>query len=204
MRDSLGSMIADDDSRRPGSQNIVDYKQLWDEQIEQIRDASQKANPLGIPKTLDKYYHKYYFQLDSLVDDMQSRVQGVIRQHEMNFLESYRNHMRHIQRDLDKYKKALNEKEFMNRRDEKIVKLQTNVEWFKKEALALSKANLKLKEENFLLKQRNMLVEAEKVIAEQTAQKVKDRTNQLREALKRTHTNCDYLLDQIKTVATES
>ena len=30
----------------------------------------------------------------------------------MGFVESYRCHMRKITRDLDKYKKALNEKEF--------------------------------------------------------------------------------------------
>ena len=31
--------------------------------------------------------------------------------------------MRHITRELDKYKKALNEKEFMGRRDDRVVKL---------------------------------------------------------------------------------
>lgn len=60
--------------------------------------------------------------------------------------------MRKIQRDLEKYKKALNEKEGNHRRDDKTLKMQENIEWFKKEALELSKANFKLKEEILLLK----------------------------------------------------
>ena len=70
----------------------------------------------------------------------------------MNYLESYRNHMRFIGRELEKYKKALNEKEFLNRRDDKVIKLQENLQWFKNEALAQSKVNMKLKEEVFVLK----------------------------------------------------
>ena len=80
-------------------------------------------------------------------------MEAVLRTHEMNFLESYRNHMRHITRELDKYKKAINEKEFTGRRDDKVNKLEENMKWFKEEALSLSKLNLKLKEENFVLKQ---------------------------------------------------
>lgn len=102
----------------------------------------------------DKYFEKHYFELDTLVDDMQTKIENVLRTHEMNFLESYRNHMRHITRELDKYKKALNEKEFMSGRDDRVIKLQENLEWFKNEAISLSKANLKLKEENFVLKQQ--------------------------------------------------
>ena len=91
--------------------------------------------------------------MDGLVDNMSKRVGDVIMKHEMHFLESYRSHMRQITRDLDKYKRALNEKEFMFRRDDRMVKLQNNVDWFKREALTLSKTNLDLKEEVFLLKQ---------------------------------------------------
>ena len=36
---------------------------------------------------------------------MQEDLDGVIRKHEMNFVDSYRNHMRKISRDMDKFKK---------------------------------------------------------------------------------------------------
>ena len=54
---------------------------------------------------------------------MHSKVNKVIASQNMSFLDSYRNHMRQITRDLDIYKKAINEKEFMNRREDKVVKL---------------------------------------------------------------------------------
>ena len=76
-----------------------------------------------MPTDSDRYFQKYYFELDTLVDEMQDKVGYMMRKHEMNFLESYSNHMRHINREMDKYKKALNEKEFLGRRDDRIVKL---------------------------------------------------------------------------------
>ena len=69
---------------------------------------------------------------------MQEDLDGVIRKHEMNFVDSYRNHMRKISRDMDKFKKQLNEKEFLHKRNGRIIKLEQNVEWFKMEALELS------------------------------------------------------------------
>ena len=69
---------------------------------------------------------------------MQEDLDAVIRKHEMNFVDSYRNHMRKISRDMDKFKKQLNEKEFMHKRNGRLIKLEQNVEWFKKEALELS------------------------------------------------------------------
>ena len=69
---------------------------------------------------------------------MQEDLDGVIRKHEMNFVDSYKNHMRKISREMDKFKKQLNEKEFMHKRNGRIIKLEQNVEWFKNEALDLS------------------------------------------------------------------
>lgn len=83
---------------------------------------------------------------------MHAKVHNIITNQEMSFLEGYKNHMLHINRELTKYKKKIDEKEFENRRDEKIVSLQNNLEWFKKEALSLHTINLKHKEEIFLLK----------------------------------------------------
>ena len=77
---------------------------------------------------------------------MQTNLDGVIRSHEKTFVGSYRSHMLNVTKDLVKYKKALNEKEFVHRRNDKIMKLQTNMDWFKSEALELSKVNFKLKE----------------------------------------------------------
>ena len=83
----------------------------------------------------DKDFQSYYFELDELVDTVQQNMDTIIKTHEMSFVSSYRDHMHRVTRDLEKFKKALNEKEFTNKRDEMVTKLQGNVEWFKNEAL---------------------------------------------------------------------
>ena len=125
---------------------------------------------------------------------MHAKVHKIITNQEMSFLEGYKNHMLHINRELTKYKKKIDEKEFENRRDEKIVSLQNNLEWFKKEALSLHAINLKHKEEIFLLKQQNILLAEEKSIAEQTAERIRERTIQLVKALKMVSQNESNLM----------
>jgi len=125
---------------------------------------------------------------------MHAKVHKIITNQEMSFLEGSENHMLHINRELTKYKKKIDEKEFENRRDEKIVSLQNNLEWFKKEALSLHAINLKHKEEIFLLKQQNILLAEEKSIAEQTAERIRERTIQLVKALKMVSQNESNLM----------
>ena len=160
------------------------YKKLWEEKLEEIDAEQRRKHPGRIIDHDAQEYQKYYFELDGLVEDMHAKVHNIITNQEMSFLEGYKNHMLHINRELTKYKKKIDEKEFENRRDEKIVSLQNNLEWFKKEALSLHAINLKHKEEIFLLKQQNILLAEEKSIAEQTAERIRERTIQLVKALK--------------------
>jgi hypothetical protein len=62
-------------------------------------------------------------ELHECIDGMKSMVQDVMAKHEMDFLTSYKSHMFHVKNELDKYKKELNEKEFMSRRENRMVKL---------------------------------------------------------------------------------
>ena len=79
----------------------------------------------------DKDFQSYYFELDDLVDTVQKNMDTIIKTHEMSFVSSYRDHMHKVTKDLHKFKKALNEKECNNKRDEKVTKLSDNVTWFK-------------------------------------------------------------------------
>ena len=76
---------------------------------------------------------------------MTAQMRDTMAKHEMDFLLSYKGHMHRVTKELERYKKALNEKEFMSRREHRLVKLQGQVEWFKGEALELSKRNMQLK-----------------------------------------------------------
>lgn len=197
----LSIHIEDDASdKSEDSEKRIDFKKLWQQKIDEINKAAQKANPHHLTTEHDREFQRYYFELDGMVDTVQRDMDNVIRKHEMNFIDSYRNHMRKVQRDLDKYKKALNEKEFMAKRNGRIIRLEQNVEWFKKEALDLSNINFKLKEKNLLLKQRNMLLEQEKKVAETATLRVRERTKQLHEALKLTNLNCTDLVRELKDI----
>lgn len=114
-----------------GTGDRKDYKRMWNDKLQKVEADLDRKNPHRVSTAEDRYFQKYYFELDALCDEMQDKVGYVLRKHEMNFLESYRNHMRHITRELDKYKKAINEKEFIGRRDDKLVKIQKSAEWFK-------------------------------------------------------------------------
>ena len=114
----------DDELDSPWRRDRQNYRKMWDQKLAEIKAEQIKQNPTRVATAeIDKEFHKYYFQLDNLVGEVTQKMDGVIRQHEMNFVESYRNHMRRITKELDKYKKALNEKEFMGRRDERVVRL---------------------------------------------------------------------------------
>ena len=55
--------------------------------------------------------------------------------------------MLRIQKELESLKKKCNEKEFLYKRDEKIVSLEKQLEWFRSEAVNLSKINKELRNE---------------------------------------------------------
>ena len=63
-------------------------------------------------------------ELDECIDNMRTSMQDVMAKHEMDFLTSYKSHMYRVTKELEKYKKALNEKEFLSRREDRLVKLQ--------------------------------------------------------------------------------
>lgn len=116
----VGSSEGSRDENYDSPGNKIDYRKLWDDHIDQIKADYFRKNPHKVAPESDQYFQKHYFALDNMVENMEQKLDIVLRSHEMNFLESYRNHMRHIKRDLEKYKKALNEKDFENRKDDKV------------------------------------------------------------------------------------
>ena len=121
-----------------------------------------------------------------------------MQSHEQDFLVSYKGHMHRVQKELDKYKRMLTEKEFLMRRDKLVVKLETNLEWFKKEALDLQKKNLRLTEQLANLTDRCRALHGEKQVFSSASTSYKVENNQLRRALKMTNINCNELLQRLK------
>ena len=66
---------------------------------------------------------------------MNERVAGTLQRQEQDFLVSYKGHMHRVRKELEKYKRQVTEREFLMRRDKLVVKLETSLAWFKKEAI---------------------------------------------------------------------
>ena len=62
-------------------------------------------------------------ELDECIDNMQTSMQDVMARHEMDFLTSYKSHMYRVEKELEKYKKALSDKEFDKAREDSSVKM---------------------------------------------------------------------------------
>lgn len=73
-----------------------------------------------------------------MVENLDFKIGDVIARQEMDFLASYQAHMRKIAQELEVYKRKTNENEFLIRKDDKVLKLQNQVDWFRKEAMDLA------------------------------------------------------------------
>ena len=76
-------------------------------------------------------------EIDKEIAGINDKVNSMVQSHEKDFLISYKGHMHRVNKELDKYKRQLTENEFLMRRDKLVVKLESSLEWFKKEALDL-------------------------------------------------------------------
>jgi len=61
-----------------------------------------------------------------------------ILNNDKEYLSAYSNHMLQVQRDLIQFRKNAQHGEFIIKKDEKVLKLQTHIAWFRDEALYLN------------------------------------------------------------------
>lgn len=78
-----------------------------------------------------------YSQLNSCISDLDLKVGTVLRQHEVDFLNVYKSHMFSIQKEMKLLKEKASEEANKRRRDEELVKLELERDWFRTEAVRL-------------------------------------------------------------------
>ena len=78
-----------------------------------------------------------YSQLNSCISDLDLKVGTVLRQHEVDFLNVYKSHMFSIQKEMKLLKEKASEEANKRRRDEELVKLELERDWFRSEAVRL-------------------------------------------------------------------
>jgi len=70
---------------------------------------------------------------------LDQKVGNVVRKHEADFLNVYRGHMFNVQKEMRMLKEKASEEENKRRRDEELVKMEQERDWFRNEAVRLDK-----------------------------------------------------------------
>ena len=78
-----------------------------------------------------------YSQLNTCINDLDQKVGTVLRQHEVDFLSVYKSHMFSIQKEMKLLKEKASDEANKRRRDEEMVKLELERDWFRTEAVRL-------------------------------------------------------------------
>jgi protein associated with RNAse G/E len=80
-----------------------------------------------------------------LLADYDKKIIKVVEKHEHDFLHAYKTHMSKVERELQQLKAKADEQELRLKNDERIVKLDKSLQWFRSEVDRL----VKMKEDNF-------------------------------------------------------
>ena len=86
-----------------------------------------------------------YGNCQTLLNDYDKKLLKVVEKHEHDFLHAYKTHMSKVERELVSLKAKAAEQELRLANDERILKLQKNLNWFRDEVERL----VKMKEDNF-------------------------------------------------------
>ena len=97
----------------------------------------------GIDKDIDGILEIYVY-LKSLMNDYDAQLMNVIGRHEEDFLTAYKTHMVKVEQQLQLLKDKAKEQENKLNNDERIVKMEKQLAWYRDEFTNL----LKLKEKN--------------------------------------------------------
>lgn len=99
-------------------------------------------------------YNNVYIELNAAIDELNERVYKDMQTSGIEFLSAYREHMKKVQQDLVQIKKKNTQGYFMIKKDERVLKLGAQLNFFRDEALNLSKKLNGLRDDNKRLQDR--------------------------------------------------
>ncbi|GMI16206.1 hypothetical protein TrLO_g12949 [Triparma laevis f. longispina] len=112
------------------------------------------ANPALMKRVYDEYN-----KLNEVVDQLGSKVSGVLAKQENEFLGAYRAHMYNVQRDLQSLRAEVVEKENALTNNEQMQKLEEECEWYRKESLRLDGLLGQSKKNEVYIKEKMAILE---------------------------------------------
>eukprot|EP00347_Sterkiella_histriomuscorum_P001031 403373603 len=173
--------------QRQSQAHITNFENTQQKQLSYFLEPISSINQNIITMTI-------HVEIHNVISDLDDKIDGMIVKHEKDFMAAYRGHMLKIQKELVAMKKKCSEQEFALRRDEKIMSLERQLEWFRSEALNLSKLYKHHTREAESLRQKNETLEEEKQFLMMQITKQKRQSKLLKMALGKTQDNCSQLI----------
>lgn len=123
--------------------------------------------------------------MNCLVDILDTKLDGVLARNEKDFLSAYRAHMYKVQRELQILKDRANVADSSEKRDKKISDLETQLNFFKEDALRLGEASATQKKEIDKWKSRSDALEEDRKFLEQQVKAAKKQNKLIKIALQK-------------------
>ena len=106
-------------------------------------DISKEAyTPAGLDRVED-----LHGKVTHIVHNLSDKLGLVLKKQEKDFLAAYRAHMYNVQKELQNLRSKVDEAELAMKKDAKIVGLQKERNWFRKEALRLDSFSTNIKKD---------------------------------------------------------
>ena len=101
-----------------------------------------------------KRVHNLHGKVSHLVDNLAGKLGLVLRKQEKDFLAAYRAHMYNVQKELQGLRAKVDESELELRKNQKIVALQKERDWYRSEALRLDTFATNIKKDLKFMRER--------------------------------------------------
>mmetsp|Transcript_27163 Transcript_27163/g.48747 ORF Transcript_27163/g.48747 Transcript_27163/m.48747 type:complete len:348 (-) Transcript_27163:633-1676(-) len=143
----------------------------------------------GIPKILDasipqaEQINGLYSQIQSNISDLDKKVSNILTQHEADFLNVYRGHMFNIQKEMRALKDKADAEESKRKKDELVVKLEHERDWFRNEAVRLDEICKEYKLNFEKWRSKAMVLEDDRNFLEKQLLQAKKEIKQLQDRL---------------------
>ena len=114
-------------------------------------------------KTLTQNIYETHQKLINLIENIDQNVQKTLEKQENEFFFAYRSHMSRVQIDLKLLKKQIEDEEILRDGNDKIIRLEKELAWFKKETENLSNKLTDKTKEAKRLRDSNQIIQSEKI-----------------------------------------